>query len=675
VDRRNLTRAVFSYASVALALPSHAQTQPAVAQRFALTPAETKAGVRDVSFDLPPGHVRRYGALGDGLADDTEALGRALAVVNAGQGTLQFDPGAVHLCGPLPAITADDVLIDARGATIKVKPGSWQTRTDGSTHLLVTGKRARLSHLVLDGNQHAFTQNPTTGRLLQFGDEALLLDVTVRNSAAQGARSGAAGGLCIGCHFDDNANVGMELDAASNLTFSACTWNRNGYGFGKSLDSNAFAAFGLATRFRSHHLTFESCAASQNGRDGIAIGQGSYACKLICCVTGMNGDGGFTIHSDLTTGGRVAGDGESCRDLEYIDCESYGNYGSGLVAFTPVYDVTVSGGRYYNNHRLAGSLPFQSSYPNGLFFASGSRGIRVRTKAYDDRARAVITGVTGQGSQRELQVRAWTAGSRGHYPKVVFHDADGSFRGYGLILADSTERVSVSSLPHNGVDLARISIGWRVSQRVQHNGCFLDNDCQGEVAIDGFGFLPGPVGFTGWKTLSGYLKDGQNVRLIDAVREGSGELLENPGFDTDIRHWATSVPAGGTAQHHQGDFRRSAGALELSGGTLEPTAADGAVTADCLRATSGTFVECTVWCHARAPGGGGLQLIWHPEQSSYRSVVEHPGGGWRCLTIGAFIPSTATRLFPRLYAAPGNQCFFDTASLSVKAESTEGRDT
>jgi hypothetical protein len=673
MNRRGLTRAFLSSAGAALALSPRAQAQSATLQRASLTPAEDKAGIKTINRDYPPGHVRRYGAIGDGIANDTQALNRAIAVVNQGHTTLQADSGDVYSCEPLLPITADDVFIDARGATLKVQPGSWKTRTDGSTHLLITGARARVNHLVLDGNQHAFASAPGTGRLLHFGSGTVLTDVTVKNSPAQGARSGAADVLCIGCHFDDNANLGMELDAASNMVFVACTWNRNGYGFRQPLDTNQFAAFGLAVRFRSHHLTFESCEATQNGRDGMAIGQGSYACKMLCCTAGMNGDGGFTIHSDLTAA-KIPGNGEYCYDLEYIDCESYGNYGSGLVAFTPAHNITVLGGRYYNNHQLAGSLPFQSSYPNGLYFAAGSHGITVRTKAYDDRQQAVVGSIAGQGSTRNLGVQGWAAGTRNVYPKLVFHDADGAFQGYGAIESESAGAVTVSSAPHNGVDFLELAAGWRVSQRVQHNGCLLDNGCQGQIEVDGFGLLAGPMGFTGWKVMSGYLGNGQNVRLPGSSFDGSGELVLNPSFDSNIDAWKVNAPSGGNSQHHRGEFRRSAGALQLKAGAHDAAEAIGSVVQDCLAMVSAAFVECSVWCYARTQAAGGLELIWQPGHASFSSTLAHPGGGWKYLTIGAFIPATVTRLAVRLYAAAGSICYFDTVSLRVKGEPSDGRD-
>jgi hypothetical protein len=646
-----------------------ARTQSPIASNSPSSPAELAAGVTPIHLNYPPGHFRRYGAVGDGKADDTPALNRAIAVLNAGHPYIAGEPGDVYMCAPLDAIKADNARIDGCGATLKVRADSWQNVPDGSTHLNVVGSGVRVTHLTFDGNQGAFTHAPR-GRLLQFGRGALLLDVVVRNSPAQGARSGGHDGVFIACHFDDNANLGMELASASYLKFIGCSWNRNGYGFQRNAEQNTFAAFGLAARFRCHHLLFQGCDALQNGRDGFAVGQGSYACRFSECTAWMNGDGGFTIHADRTAAG-ASGDGESCYDLEYVDCESYDNFGSGLVSFVAAFNVTVTGGRYYNNHRLAGSLPFESSYPNGIYFAAGSRGITIATKAYDDRQLCQITGVAAGGGK--IQAQGWVAGTRANYPKVAFYSPDGKFKGYATITAESQGSVSVETLAHDGVDLSRIAAGWQITQRVQHNGCFLDNDCQGSLEIDGFGLLPGPTQYTGSKSLSGYFSNGQNVRLPAALIDDN-ELVLNPGFEVDLRNWSFTTPGGGSAARHTGPKRRSAASLELKAGTEGPSQADPGLDKDLLYAAGGTFVQANAWCYADASEGGGLQLFWNPSQTEFHSTVGHPGGGWRCLAISAFIPAGATRLALRLYSSKGKTCYFDNISLRTLSEPTDGRD-
>jgi len=57
---------------------------------FPLTVAEFAAGVTPANYAYPPGDVRRYGAVGDGVTDDTTAAQNALNVARYGQSRVHF---------------------------------------------------------------------------------------------------------------------------------------------------------------------------------------------------------------------------------------------------------------------------------------------------------------------------------------------------------------------------------------------------------------------------------------------------------------------------------------------------------------------------------------------------------------------------------------------------------
>jgi len=127
------------------------------------TTAEKLAGVTPTNYAFPPGDVRRYGAVGDGVTNDTLALQSASAVINElGRGTLEFEPNANYLVwvGSSPdLISLSDchgVIIRGNGATItsgRVNgPGVFAIKLDGC-------EKTRIEGLKLQGSLTGLTDN------------------------------------------------------------------------------------------------------------------------------------------------------------------------------------------------------------------------------------------------------------------------------------------------------------------------------------------------------------------------------------------------------------------------------------------------------------------------------------------------------------------------------------
>lgn len=637
-----------------------------------ITPAEQSAGVTPVNYLYLPLQPERYGTVGDGVADDTAAMNSWVAVINASTNpTSIWQAGKTYLCNGLNAITANNLTLQANGSTIKVKANSWLSTGDGTTHLSLTGTGARLYNLLMNGNQFAFAASPTPiGRLIQFGNDTQMYGCSFTNSPSMGTRTSAVSGRFVGCHFDSNGASGMEGNTVSYLHFEACTWNYNGYGFQQSFATNAFVGFGLAFRFRSHHCTLIGCNALQNGRDGMNVNQGSYAIKHIGCLCWMNGDGGFTVANDNTSAG-TPGNSESPYDCEWIDCESYNNWGSGLVSYCPTFNVTVDGGRYYNNNRVAGTLTQQSSAVNGIYFAAGSLGIKIRAKAYDDRQLRVVTATSGSGPF-VVTATGWVPGAMGNYPNVSIYTAAMAFAGYGTITAESAGSVTITPSVSNAF-VGAPPAGYYVTQRTQHNGVFLDNGCTGSADVDGFGQLPGTQVYMGFKTISGSFSSGQNI-LLPAAPLDYTELLANPTWDAAITNWTFSTPGGGspTLFTTAGPLLRSAGGLQLIAGTIAASGQSTLITNGLSYVANGAWVEATVWAYATLPNQCALVLVWGA--GALNTTVTHSGGGWRQLRIGAYVPSGTTTFLMQLNVSIGVTAYFDSASLRVRNETFDNRD-
>ncbi|ODN64618.1 hypothetical protein BA763_17480 [Burkholderia cenocepacia] len=361
----------------------------------------------------------------------------------------------------------------------------------------------------------------------------------------------------------------------------------------------------------------------------------------------------------------MPGDGEACYDIEYIGCEAAGNYTGGLVAYDTAHNVSVIGGRYYNNGMVAGDIPIATSYYNGIYFASGSTGINVDAKVYDDRQLWKISAVSVSGQNAVLTVPNWVAGAMSTYWKVAVYDAFFTFLGYGIISAESNGVVTIHSTPNDGVSIGSIAATQYVTQRVQHNGVLTDNNCDGEIHVDGFGFNPGPTGLnlTGYPVMSGSFNDSQNIRLPKAHRDPN-QLLLNPTFDADLSNWTFSTPGGGSAVRNTsntgGLHTRSPGSLELVAGS-SPAFGDATLTPSAELYVDGQWVECRAWVWANGAGTASISLFWG--SNPFSTVVSHPGGGrWRLLTICAFIPRDRRISFSELVRALASR-FFSTISI------------
>lgn len=658
------------------ALPSWAATTGA-GLLFPQTPAEQLASVVPVNYNYPEGDIRRYGAL-TFSADNVSALNQAVAVANAGSGVITIR-GGTYITSPINALAANDVLIQCLdGGELQARVNSFGTSGDGTDLLKITGTRVRLYNLTLDGNQAAWSNGNWIGRLLDLlSNDAIMVGCYVKNSPAAGMRAGASGVEITNCHFDGNAGSGAELIACSYWTLSNCTFNFNGYGLQGSFNINGpvGVAFGFAARFRSHHLTLMGCQAKQNGLVGMNVNQGSYACKFIGCLAWSNNDSGFTISADSTSPS-TPGNLENPYDLEYVDCESYDNWGAGLAADSAVpVNVTVDGGRYYNNGRAHGVLALNAIIFNGLYFAGnpvrGSLGIRIRTKAYDDRQLASITANAGG----VLSATGWVAGTAVNYPRVALYNPALVFQGYATITAESAGSVTVAATANNGVAVSNIAAGWFISQRVQHNGCFLDNGSTGTVDVDGFGFLPGVFSYSGFKTVAGPFLNGTNV-LLPAAQLDYNELLVNPTWDINVASWTFTLPAGAAANYFTtaGPLLRSPGCLQLVGGTSAIATAVSAVIASATAYVQGVFVEASCWAYAINAGDAQVALNWTTGGSPFSTPISHPGGGWKLIRIGAWMPLNVSALSITCTSAAGKTNYFDTASLRAKFDYTDSRD-
>lgn len=130
--------------------------------------------------------VKDFGAVGDGSADDTLSITRAVAAVNAaGGGVVYFPFGTYKTAGTLNFVGASNIILAgaAKGATtIRVASGS----VAGSTPLsFVDCTQIGVEKMTLDGN---IAGNPSGGHGIRLDncDDVILDNLDIRNAAGYG---------------------------------------------------------------------------------------------------------------------------------------------------------------------------------------------------------------------------------------------------------------------------------------------------------------------------------------------------------------------------------------------------------------------------------------------------------------------------------------------------------
>jgi hypothetical protein len=117
MDRRNISKFLVGSVAGAALLSEHARAQSCVAPCYSQTPAEATAGVTPTDTSFPPGDVRRYGAVGDGVTNDKPAIDNAFAACPDG-GTVTLESAKSYSLGSGQIDIPANKSIDCNGSSI-----------------------------------------------------------------------------------------------------------------------------------------------------------------------------------------------------------------------------------------------------------------------------------------------------------------------------------------------------------------------------------------------------------------------------------------------------------------------------------------------------------------------------------------------------------------------------
>ncbi len=165
-------------------------------------------------------HIANYGAVGNGLTDDTKAIQKATdALANAGGGTLMFEAGKTYMVTSV--LISEGIHYKGNNSTIKRPPnqGKWTRtfRTDYDKTFRSESRPLKISEFTFDGNRKQ--QGAYLNYELQQAHQIFLA------CGMKGAAPKDTGRLKVfieDCHFIENVADGISQGVNVDLTVRNC---------------------------------------------------------------------------------------------------------------------------------------------------------------------------------------------------------------------------------------------------------------------------------------------------------------------------------------------------------------------------------------------------------------------------------------------------------------------
>jgi hypothetical protein len=353
MQRREISKVLLGSVAGSALLAQQAQAQTCTPPCYPITPRESSSGQTPVDYSYPTADLRRFGGVGNGIADCTTALQKAAAVSAAGGGNVIIDAGTYRISSKLvipanatlefrqggmlsldispdpddPSILDINGSIDAPGG-MKIFTGPGVVRIGGTSAGVVTvypewwGAVGNGTVDCTDAIQRAVESLHKWGGIVQFAGGAYRTDgiVARANTALIGVgkdqsilKANVAGPLI---RLQHNSN---GILTTSGFTVRDLTLDANGKGT-IGLQVDGYAVFSV------QDCKFEGFSSQGVYFHG-TISSTLYRCWFLNCGIGFEGDAG------LSTLNAVA-----LRDCYIGGCTSYG------VKVTQGSLFTISGG-------------------------------------------------------------------------------------------------------------------------------------------------------------------------------------------------------------------------------------------------------------------------------------------------------------------------------------------
>ena len=291
------------------------------------------------SSALYPGNVKKYGAVGDGVTDDTEAFKNALA-----DNPAIFVPTGTYIVSGIDIPEYRNILGESDfSSVIKLKDGANRSLLKntgaGSVHL---------DHLYLDGNR----DNNTSGSCVEFeGHFFTLTDVQAWNAASNG--------------FTISGSGTGSLTDGTLTTLTRCAAKHNG-GHGYYIEEND-------AQLTNCEATANSQSATNN-YDGI---HAQSACKVIGChVWGSDNGKSHRYAIWLNNSSIVQGCHIEGAETNNLFVSGYGNMITGCMIYALIPTTNANDVWFQNGDNVISDCVINS--PNGPNNAIGIGGNATR---------------------------------------------------------------------------------------------------------------------------------------------------------------------------------------------------------------------------------------------------------------------------------------------------------
>lgn len=323
-------------------------------------------------------NVRLYGAVGDGVADDTTAIQNAVNAAMAANGVVHFDGPAVYkITAPITVKVTRDLVEETPGATQYSDNCAAFLVGFGSPVIKASGALAHMLELVFD---------TLDSDIAPFYSKIQGLGFDGSNTAAIGIKSN----YCLGVTYENNRFFNLPV----GISYA-------GYGVFRALYNNFKCSTGikLSGGGGDSLISGNDFYAAANSTSGLVFEYYGGNSRVISNV--FTNQDGYTTTFAIKLDGTTAPVAEEVRNVSITDNEFCG-YTTGIYAVGKgggtynVYDCTVFG-----NH----TLPYGSSNPGRLIEAIDCSGFNIANNKANSISYSVATTISGMAFTRTLDFK------------------------------------------------------------------------------------------------------------------------------------------------------------------------------------------------------------------------------------------------------------------------------